>query len=106
MALPLLKVIESQLGSFMPPQAASQEQREQCAVALAFQVLPVWCLPESLRLVGCQPIAGSHAQFLQTPHATDSGGKIGAQEATVCCFVCKAPESAKTEIDRPWRKVA
>jgi hypothetical protein len=35
MALPLLKVIESQFGNLMPPQSACEEQSEQRAIALA-----------------------------------------------------------------------
>ena len=106
MCLPLLKVVESQFGNLVSPQAACKQQREQRPITLAFQLLRVWRLPERLCLLGCQPIAGSHAQFLQALHASDSGGKIGAQETAICRFICKAPDRAKTEIDRPWREVA
>jgi len=106
MALPLLKVIDSQFGNLMPPQSAREEESEQCAIALAFEPLSVWRLPEQLRLLRCQPVAGTHAQLFEALHATDTSRQICAQEAAIGSFVRETPDSPKAEIDRPWREVA
>jgi hypothetical protein len=106
MALPLLKVIDSQFGNLMPPQSAREEESEQCAIALAFEPLSDWRLPEQLRLLRRQPVAGTHAQLFEALDTPDTSGQICAQEAAIGSFVRETPDSPKAEIDRPWREVA
>jgi hypothetical protein len=66
MPFALLQVAESQLGEFMPTEAAGQQDGRQRPITFALQSLPVWRLPECLRLFRGQPVAGSDAQFLDT----------------------------------------
>ena len=46
MLFALLEVIQSQRHRFMPPQAAREQQCEQCSVAFSLQSLMIGCLPE------------------------------------------------------------
>jgi hypothetical protein len=58
----LLEMIQSQRHGFMPPQAAREQQCEQCSVAFSFQSLMIGCLPKCLALLRGQPIAEAHSQ--------------------------------------------
>src|ERR1700730_9009678 len=48
MLFALLEMIQSQCHGFMPPQAAREQQCEQCSVAFSFQSLMIGCLPKCL----------------------------------------------------------
>jgi hypothetical protein len=57
MLFALWEVIQSQGHGFMPPQAAREQQCEQCSIAFSFQSLLIGCLPKRLALLRGQPIA-------------------------------------------------
>src|SRR5260221_6679029 len=65
----LLEMMQSQRHGFMPPQAAREQQCEQCSVAFSFQSLMIGGLPKCLALLRSQPIAEAHSQF---PHPFDT----------------------------------
>jgi hypothetical protein len=50
MLFALLEMIQSQRHGFMPPQAAREQQCEQCSVALSFQSLTIGGLPQRMAM--------------------------------------------------------
>jgi hypothetical protein len=105
MRLALLQMINSQLGYLATPQSTSEQEGEKGTIAFALQPFPVRGLPKCVPLFGCQPIAQSDSQFLYTFDASDSGGQICAEEATLRRLVCQAPNRPKLEVDCTRRKV-
>jgi hypothetical protein len=96
MLLALLEVIQSQRHGFMPPQAAREQQSEQCSIAFSFQSLMIGCLPKCLALLRSQPIAEGHSQLLHAFNAANASRQIGAEETTVGGLVCEAAHGAET----------
>jgi hypothetical protein len=74
MSFPLLEMADSEAGEFVAT-SACQQNSKQCPITFALDLLVVWCLPESLRLVGRQPVAQPKAQFLYALDASDSAAK-------------------------------
>jgi hypothetical protein len=55
MLLALLKMPKLQVNGFMSAEPTSEEHRQQCAVALALQIVDGGAMPESLRLSSLRP---------------------------------------------------
>ena len=96
MLFALLEVIQSQRHRFMPPQAAREQQCEQCSVAFSFQSLMIGCLPKSMALLRGQPIAEAHSQLLYTFNAANTSRQIGAEETAVGSLVCEPAHGTET----------
>jgi hypothetical protein len=96
MLFALLEVIQSQRHRFMPPQAAREQQCEQCPVAFSFQSLMIGCLPKCLALLRGQPIAKAHSQLLNALNAANTSRQIGTEETAVGGLVCKPAHSTET----------
>ena len=96
MLVALLEMIQSQRHGFMPPQAAREQQCEQCAVAFSFPSLMVRCLPKCLALLRSQPIAEAHSQFLYAFDTANASRQIGAEEAAVGGLVCEPAHRTET----------
>jgi hypothetical protein len=90
MSFPLLEMADSEAGEFVATKSACQQNSKQCPITFALNLLVVWCLPESLRLVGRQPVAQPKAQFLYALDASDSSRQAGAEKSTICRFVRQA----------------
>jgi hypothetical protein len=96
MLFALLEMIQSQSHGFMPPQAAREQQREQCSVAFSLQSLMIGCLPKCLALLCGQPIAEAHSQLLHALSAANTSRQIGAEETAVGGLVCKPAHGTET----------
>src|ERR1700751_4443428 len=96
MLFALLEMIKSQRHSFMPPQAAREQQCEQCSVAFSFQSLMIGCLPKCLALPCSQPIAEAHSQLFHAFNATNTSRQIGAEETAVGGLVCEPAHGTET----------
>ena len=89
-----VEVIQSQRHGFMPPQAAREQQCEQCSVAFSFHSLMIGCLPKSLALLRGQPIAEAHSQLL---HALKTRRIPAAKSAlAVGGLVCEPAHGTET----------
>jgi hypothetical protein len=76
MLLALLKVPKLQVNGFMSAEPTSEEHRQQCAVALALQIVDGGATPESLGLFGRKPVAESDPDLLYALDASYAGGEI------------------------------
>src|SRR5206468_7833464 len=92
----LLEVIQSQRHGFMPPQAAREQQCEQCSVAFSFQSSMIGCLPKCLALLRSQPIAEAHSQLLHAFNTANASRQIGAEETAVGGLVCEPTHGTET----------
>ncbi len=96
MLFALLEMIQSQRHGFMPPQAAREQQCEQCSVAFSFQSLMIGCLPKCLALLSSQPIVKAHSQLLHAFNAAKTSRQIGAEETAVGGLVCEPTYGTET----------
>ena len=96
MLFALLEMIHSQRHGFMPPQAAREQQCEQCSVAFSFQSLMIGCLPKCLALLRSQPIAEAHSQLLHAFNTANTSRQIGAEETAVGGLVCEPAHGTET----------
>ena len=96
MLFSLLKVREVQLNGFMPPQAAREQQCEQCSVTFSFQSLMIGGLPKCLALLRSQPIAEAHSQFLHPFDTANTSRQIGAEQTAVGGLVCQPAHGTET----------
>ena len=96
MLFALLEMIQSQRYGFMPPQAAREQQCEQCSVTFSFQSLMIGCLPKCLALLRGQPIAETHSQLLHAFNAANTSRQIGAEETAVGGLVCEPAHRTET----------
>src|SRR6266852_7168382 len=96
MLFALLEMIQSQRHGFMPPQAAREQQCEQCSVAFSFQSLMIGCLPKCLALLRGQPIAKPHSQLLHAFNAANTSRQIGAEETAIGGLVCEPAHGTET----------
>ena len=87
---------QSQCHGFMPPQAAREQQCEQCSVAFSFQSLMIGCLPKCLALLRSQLIAEAHSQLLHAFNAANTSRQIGAEETAVGGLVCEPALGTET----------
>jgi hypothetical protein len=85
----LLEMLQSQRHGFMPPQAAREQQCEQCSVAFSFQSLMIGCLSKCLALLRSQPIAETHSQLLHAFNTANASRQIGAEGTAVGGLVCE-----------------
>src|ERR1035437_8412515 len=106
MLFALLKMANGQAGEFVPTESASEEQGQQCPIALALHLLLARCLPECLALLGGQPVAKPDSQLLDALDSPYSSSQICAEEPAVCCLVRKTAHGSETKVDRTRSEVA
>ena len=100
MSLPLLEVINRQLGYLVTPEPTRKQEGQERSVTLTLEPLLVRSLPERGSLFGRQPVAQPDAQFLYALDAPDSSRQVGAEEAAVCGFVRQTANRPQPEVDR------
>jgi hypothetical protein len=83
MVLSTLKVIEGKVRQLATSQTTTQQDCDDCTISLALERLGIGKLPESTSLICREPISQSHSELLQSLHATDAGGKFGAQQSCI-----------------------
>jgi hypothetical protein len=105
MSLPLLQVINVQLGDLVAPEPTRKQEREERSVTLALEPLPVRSLPERGPLFGRQPVAQPDAQFLYAFDTPDSSHQIGAEEAAVRSLIRQTANCPHPQVDRARREM-
>lgn len=90
--LTLLNVLHRQQRRFFPAKPASDQNSEKRPVPLAFQRVRIRCVDQFFSLMHGEPIAGTDAFTLYTPHSTDAGSKVRVQEVVVGGFGSKAAD--------------
>jgi hypothetical protein len=83
----LLQMLEVQISQFPPSQSAAKQDRENCAVPFAFEVVGVRSLRKPARLLCREPVSKPHAEFLDILHATDAGRELRAEQTGICRLV-------------------
>lgn len=76
MLLAVLKMPKLQVNGFMSAEPTSEEHGEQCAVALALQIVDGGATPESLGLFGRKPVAEFDPELLYALDASYAGGRM------------------------------
>jgi hypothetical protein len=99
MFLPNLEVLSSQTDRFGPPESASNQQRQDGAVALAAGGFQGRRLQQCSRLIDSQPSANPDAQALRAFDTPDTRSQFGAQEAGVGGFVSKSPHRGQAHVN-------
>src|SRR5450759_3953866 len=99
MFLPNLEVLSSKADKFGPPESASDQQRQDGAVALAAGGFQGRSLQQCSRLIDSQPIANPDAQALRAFDTPDTRRQFGAQEAGVGGFVSKSSHCGQAHVD-------
>src|SRR5438445_13189659 len=77
MLLTDLKIFQSESNQFGASQTASNQQCQNCSIALASQAVSLRCCEQGSRLFDSQPVSDPIAQAFCTFHATDSGCQFG-----------------------------
>jgi hypothetical protein len=72
---------EVQISQFTATEPTAKQNGEDCMVSLALQSSRVRCLSGAAGFFSCEPVSKPHAQFLDTFHASDTGGQFGAQQS-------------------------
>jgi hypothetical protein len=67
-----------QIDRLVPSKPAGEQDRQQCAIAFALQLLKVRRIPEPVRLFRRQPIAESDADFLDALDASYTSSEVRA----------------------------
>jgi hypothetical protein len=102
---PPLEKVKSQFGEFPTTEPAAQQNVEKRFIALTFEGLASWRLPETASLLGRQPIPKPDTQFLCPLHATYACGKFGAQQPGVGSLISKSAHCGKSHVNTPRRDV-
>ena len=76
--LPDLEIFDFEPDQFGPPQAASNQNRQNRPVTFTPEALSRRMPQQSLGLVDAQPVPNPHAQPLRALHPADSGRQIGS----------------------------
>jgi hypothetical protein len=106
MTLTPLEMIDRQTSKFVTPKSASEKHGKEGSIALALDPVAIWCLPESLALVGRQPVAKAHTELFDALHSPYPGCQVGAEKAAICSFVCETPDCSKSKVDGARGKIA
>ncbi len=101
-----LKVIDGQFGSLATTKATTQQHGQKRPIALTFQRLSIWKLPECTGLFGRQPVTQPHTQFFCTLDATYSSSELGAHQAAVSRFVRESAHSGESHVNCSGRQLA
>jgi len=104
--LPLLKMIQAQVGQFGSAQPATEQDRQHCVVALPANRLDVRGMQEGVGLFGGEPIPESDAQLFCSFDPTNASGQLRTEKSGIGCFVREATNSSQPQIDRGWGQMA
>jgi hypothetical protein len=85
--LPELEIFHFERHQLGPPQAASNQNSQNCPVTLTPEAVRRQLQQQSLSFVDAQPVPNPHAQPFSAFHAADAGRQFGAQKPGVSSFV-------------------
>jgi len=101
MFLSLLQVFGSQFRGLVSPQSASQQKGQDGPVTFALHPSRVGSLPKRAGLLSRKSVSQANTILLHASYAPNSGGQIGAEQATIGGLISQPPNSAETKIDGP-----
>jgi len=98
--LPLLKMIQAQVGQLGSTQPATEQDRQHCVVALPADRLGVWGMQERVGLFGGEPIPESDAQLFCSFDPTNARSQLRTEKSSIGCFISEAANSSEAQVDR------
>ena len=91
MLLADLEIFRGEANQFGPPQAARNEQRENCPITVASEVACWWFAEQGPGLIDSQPVTNPNAEPLCPFDAANSGGQFRAEKAGIRGFIGEPP---------------
>jgi hypothetical protein len=106
MAFALLKMANSQHRQLVPSKSAGEQKCKKCPITFTLHLPAVGRLPQSLPLLGGQPVAKPYSQFLYALDSPYPSSQVCAEQPTVCCLVRKTAHGSETKVDRTRGEIA
>jgi hypothetical protein len=101
-----LEMVKAEIGQFTSAKTATEQDRNDRAVALSFEGCGIRGEPEIPCFFRRQPISQPKAQFLDAFYAPDAGRELGAEQSGIHSFVRQPSNGSQPHIDGAWRKIA
>jgi len=106
MPFALLKMANGQHHQLVPPKPAGEQKCKKCPITFTLHLPAVGRLPQSLPLLGGQPVAKPYSQFLYAVDSPYPSSQVCAEEPAVGCLVRKTAHGSKTKVDRTGSEIA
>ena len=106
MPFTLLKMANGQTAELVAPKPTGKQKCKKCPITFTLHLPAVGRLPQSLPLLGGQPVAKPYSQFLYALDSPYPSSQVCAEEPAVCCLVRKTAHGPKTKVDRTGSEIA
>jgi hypothetical protein len=101
-----LKLGNVQFCGLSSAQPATQQDPEQRSISFALECIRVGYLPEYFCLLCGKPVTQTSTEVFRPCDSSDTGGKVGAEQARISGFIGEASHGRESPIDRARRKLA
>ncbi len=102
----LLKMADSQHCQFVPAKPAGKQKGKKRPITFTLHLPAVGRLPQSLPLLGGQPVAKPHSQFLYALDSPYPGSQVCAKEPAVGRLVREPAHRSETKVDSTGSEIA
>jgi hypothetical protein len=94
-----LEMVETEVGHFSSSKTTTEQDGNDCSVALSLEGFGIRRLPQCARVLGGQPISQSDSKLLDSLYATDASGQLWAEQTRIGGFIRQSPDSSQPHID-------